>query len=63
MVFNTEEVYNNGLIILQMLMCMAQILCVLIMSMKILIYTSSDAYDIDIFNNTFLNKNVKCDLL
>jgi hypothetical protein len=46
-----------------MLMCMAQILCVLIMSMKILIYTSSDAYDIDIFNNKFLNKNVKCDLL
>ena len=41
----------------------AQILCVLIMSIKILIYTSSDAYDIEFFYNRFFNKNVKCDLL
>jgi hypothetical protein len=45
------EVYNYGLIVLQMLMCMAWILCTLIMSMKVLnkgnitLHTSSDAYE------------------
>ncbi len=28
---------------------------------KITLYTSSDAYDIRIFPNNFLNKNVNCD--
>ena len=30
---------------------------------KIILHTSSDAYNIDFFNTHFLNKNIKCDFM
>ena len=68
MVFNTEEVYNNGLIIYKCFCLWPRNYALLMMFTKMLnlkkkLCTSTDEFDIGFFNNIFLNKNIKCDLL